>query len=43
MAPATPRQDQTDAAHKALEQMFVKKRDSQKLTSTTKPKEYLFS
>ncbi|GAA5877262.1 hypothetical protein JCM16303_006219 [Sporobolomyces ruberrimus] len=33
----------TDAAHKALEQMFVKKRGSKKLTSTTKPKEYLYA
>ncbi|GAA5957456.1 hypothetical protein JCM3765_001148 [Sporobolomyces pararoseus] len=33
----------TDAAHKALDQMFVKKRGVQKLTSTTKPKEYLYS
>ncbi|GAA5899458.1 DNA-directed RNA polymerase III subunit C37 [Sporobolomyces salmoneus] len=33
----------TDAAHKALNQMFVTKKGVKKLTSTTKPKEYLYS
>jgi DNA-directed RNA polymerase-3 subunit RPC5 len=35
--------EKTDEAHKALDQMFVKKRGVQKLTSTTKPKEYLYA